>query len=766
MGFEGNLPIFIKNVMANRQFQVRVGPSLSDSFEQEQGVPQGSVLSPIHFGIQINSITKTLQDDVNCSLYVDDFVVCYRASSIPTIERQLQLQLNAFQKWADTNGFKFSPQKTIAVHFCNKKFYRDPDLYIGRGQRIPVEEEAKFLGVIFDKKLSFIPHLKYLKKKCQKALNLIKTLSGTEWGADRESLLYLYRSLIRSKLDYGSVVYGSARPSYIKMLDTIHHQGLRLSLGAFRTTPVESLYVAADEPSLSERRDKLSLQYAVNLKSHPDNPAFHPVFHPTYVEKFQSSPNAIPPFGIRVHTLFNLLKKKNFRKSLPGRWKDQEAFLTWQLSIRTKPLQRMMGPLEFSLHPMVFLRLVVISTLYRQGHTQCRSTDEVCEFWLRLEHRLPMMRGREAVYAHVGQLYMWDDDTASQPINASEIITADGWENARLVIAANGSIPGPPIESNSSKQNIVSAMSKRVVRTDNVKKRASPYPFPGPVVRTDNVKKRASPYPFPGPAPLRRFRHVAWAAWFIASLRSMLTKKDGARPSSVFLFGIILKEMVAALHRIYLNPNGNVYPVMQDVIGSNAQDLSQLLYRPGPSAEAVRGGRGGRGGGRDENAGLFQILQYVIENVIYHMTEIMDRLEFDGTGRTKNVGNLEAFILLVGVFLSRSMITTLLMRPVDYGLSSEALSETAERNLKVLATALLFIVRRVSVKRESPMLPMPGEVARYVFADEEMRPLHLRLRRTYEYCENLLREWGAEYIKRLRQAANVSTTAAAPGTSN
>ncbi|RUS86735.1 hypothetical protein EGW08_005525 [Elysia chlorotica] len=87
------------------------------------------------------------------------------------------------------------------------------------------------------------------------------------------------------------------------MLDTIHQQGLHLSLGAFRTTQVESLYVAADEPSLSERRDKISLQYAVNLKSHPDNPAFCPVFHPTYVEKFQSSPNAIPPFGIRVQQL-------------------------------------------------------------------------------------------------------------------------------------------------------------------------------------------------------------------------------------------------------------------------------------------------------------------------------------------------------------------------------------------------------------------------------------------------------------------------------
>ena len=55
-------------------------------------------------------------------------------------------------------------------------------------------------------------------------------LSNTNWGGDRSVHLNLYRSLVRSKLDYGSIVYGSARKSYLKCLDTIHHQGLRLAL--------------------------------------------------------------------------------------------------------------------------------------------------------------------------------------------------------------------------------------------------------------------------------------------------------------------------------------------------------------------------------------------------------------------------------------------------------------------------------------------------------------------------------------------------------
>ena len=85
---------------------------------------------------------------------------------------------------------------------------------------------------MFDMKLTFIPHIKALKAKCLNALDVLKVLSNTNWGEDRSVLLNLFKSLVRT-LDYGSIVYGSARKSYLKCLDTIHHQGLRLALGGF-----------------------------------------------------------------------------------------------------------------------------------------------------------------------------------------------------------------------------------------------------------------------------------------------------------------------------------------------------------------------------------------------------------------------------------------------------------------------------------------------------------------------------------------------------
>ena len=83
----------------------------------------------------------------------------------------------------------------VFTSFCQQRKRHDDPVLTVNGSAIPVVDQAKFLGVIFDKKLSFVPHIKALRTKCLKALNLLKVLAHTDWGADRKVLLRLYRSL-------------------------------------------------------------------------------------------------------------------------------------------------------------------------------------------------------------------------------------------------------------------------------------------------------------------------------------------------------------------------------------------------------------------------------------------------------------------------------------------------------------------------------------------------------------------------------------------
>ena len=221
IGLRGHLPFFIQRFLSNRHFKVRIGTTCSDVYDQENGVPQGSILSVTLFGLKINEVAKCMSPGTECCIFVDDFMALYRSRQMRSIERQLQHGLNNLQQWADRNGFRFSDTKTVCVHFCNsRKPHPDPNLSLNN-KTIPVVKEVKFLGMVFDNRLSFISHLKNLRTRCMKALNLLRVVGHKDWGANFDLLLILYRCLVRSKLDYGCMVYGSARKSYIQMLDPI-----------------------------------------------------------------------------------------------------------------------------------------------------------------------------------------------------------------------------------------------------------------------------------------------------------------------------------------------------------------------------------------------------------------------------------------------------------------------------------------------------------------------------------------------------------------
>ena len=91
-------------------------------------------------------------------------------------------------------------------------------------------------------------------------------------------------------------------------LDPVHNQGLRLSLGAFRSSPVESLYVETHEPPLEIRRDKLALQFILKLKANPENPAYDVVFNPKHQKLYKNKESDSDSFGIHLKKLLKEAK--------------------------------------------------------------------------------------------------------------------------------------------------------------------------------------------------------------------------------------------------------------------------------------------------------------------------------------------------------------------------------------------------------------------------------------------------------------------------
>ena len=73
------------------------------------------------------------------------------------------------EQWVQENDFRFSVSKTECVHFTNLRgVFMEPDIKVD-GTSIKVADEAKILGLVFDRRLTFRAHVKYLKTVCDKA---------------------------------------------------------------------------------------------------------------------------------------------------------------------------------------------------------------------------------------------------------------------------------------------------------------------------------------------------------------------------------------------------------------------------------------------------------------------------------------------------------------------------------------------------------------------------------------------------------------------
>ena len=120
-GVQGFMFNFLKAFLSNRTFQVRVSSTPSQVKVLQNGVPQGSVLSPLLFAIMINDLPSCFNS--SAALFADDLCLWEVGTDIPHLNKLTQTSLNKVETWCETNGFKISVKKSAAILFTKKQKY-------------------------------------------------------------------------------------------------------------------------------------------------------------------------------------------------------------------------------------------------------------------------------------------------------------------------------------------------------------------------------------------------------------------------------------------------------------------------------------------------------------------------------------------------------------------------------------------------------------------------------------------------------------------
>jgi len=125
----------------------------------------------------------------------------------------------------------------------------------------------------FDQRLTWNKHIEKVIDSCKVKMNLLRSLTGQQWGACKRSLLQIYKTLIRPKLEYGMELLHTASRKAWKKLEVIQNTCLRIACGAMHGTAADALQQECGELPLKLRRQQALLRYTSRIASSPNNPA-------------------------------------------------------------------------------------------------------------------------------------------------------------------------------------------------------------------------------------------------------------------------------------------------------------------------------------------------------------------------------------------------------------------------------------------------------------------------------------------------------------
>ena len=259
----GKMLKYCQNYLINRKFKIINGCHESTERTQQNGVPQGGVLSVVLFLLAMESLKKVKKKNPGMKIlkFADDIVAYCADRNEENIRIKTKKLLEDLQQWSNETGFNFSPKKTKAIEF--RKTRSKPWKINLQLNNRPIEyvTNHKFLGLHFNYNLSWTQHIKILKERTKKDINLLKILSSKKWSIRKTDLITIFNATCIAKIDYGDVIYGANDNSELNTLQKTQNYGLRLAAGLFCTTKVDYIWKITNQKNLSSRRKQHTINY-------------------------------------------------------------------------------------------------------------------------------------------------------------------------------------------------------------------------------------------------------------------------------------------------------------------------------------------------------------------------------------------------------------------------------------------------------------------------------------------------------------------------
>ena len=227
-GFGENASVLLNSLLINRKQSVRNGIVDFDWTIINHGVPQG-VLGPLVIILYENDFGEEIWKSSNVLQFADDTAIFCHEKNEQCLEAKVKTNSIETEQYMKQNKLTLNKGKTERMVFRNEKL-PTVNFVEFNSHLLKPTDECRYLGVIFDKQLTYQEQLNNVISKMASAIRSIYLVRNE---IHLKARINLFRSLVLSHLEFSAISFQSL-PSY--SIDRINKQirwGLKVCF--FRT---------------------------------------------------------------------------------------------------------------------------------------------------------------------------------------------------------------------------------------------------------------------------------------------------------------------------------------------------------------------------------------------------------------------------------------------------------------------------------------------------------------------------------------------------